>query len=358
MSDRAWMIYGATGYSGGLLAEQAVRQGLRPVLAGRNAPELEALAARLKLQSRVFDLTDPGTVAASLADIDLVIHCAGPFSATSAPMICGCLTSRTHYFDITGEISVFQAAHAQHEAADAAGIVLCPGVGFDVIPTDCVASTLSQALPDATHLALGFSSASAMSPGTAKTALEGMAEGTKIREAGKIVEEPFGLRVREIDYGSGLRLSTPIPWGDVATAYYSTGITNIEVYVPASRRTLRAMRIGNYLRFLFRRKTVQNMLKARIEKTVRGPSAEQRGMQRAQIWGEVRNAAGDVRTARLETPNAYDVTVSGPLAIVEQLLTDPPESGGYLTPSLLMGADFVSQLPGAGPIELSQESAP
>src|SRR3546814_18073465 len=99
-------------------------------------------------------------------------------------MIEACLQAKAHYLDITGEISVFEHAQTQDARAKAAGIVVCPGVGFDVIPTDCVAAALKAALPDATHLALGFDSRSGFPPGTAKTSVEGPAPGRHGRASG------------------------------------------------------------------------------------------------------------------------------------------------------------------------------
>src|SRR5215468_2000691 len=141
----AWMIYGANGFTGRLVAVEARRQGLQPILAGRRSGPIESLVDDLGLLARVFDLDDARAAAAALADIAVVSHCAGPFSATSAQMIGACLTSRTHYLDITGELPVFLAAQRQHADARAAGIVICPGVGFDVMPTDCLAAVLKEA---------------------------------------------------------------------------------------------------------------------------------------------------------------------------------------------------------------------
>src|ERR1700730_18553565 len=181
--NETWMIYGANGYTGRLVALEAKRQGLRPVLAGRRAEAIAAQARELDLPARVFDLADRRAALAALAGVAVVAHCAGPFSATSAPMIAICLQNRTHYLDITGEIDVLVAAERQHAAAHAAGIVICPGVGFDVIPTDCIAAVLKEALPNATHLVLAFdvmkSLGKSLSPGTART----MAESFKL--AGK-----------------------------------------------------------------------------------------------------------------------------------------------------------------------------
>jgi short subunit dehydrogenase-like uncharacterized protein len=193
---KPWMIYGANGYTGELIAREAARRGLGPVLAGRTATNVEQLAASLSLHSRVFDLGDAAAIARNVEGMTLVLHCAGPFSATAPQMMAACLGAHAHYLDITGEISVFEHARTLDAAARAAGIVICPGVGFDVIPTDCVAAALKATLPDATHLALGFDSRSSFSPGTAKTSVEGLAQGGKVRKGGRIISAAMVVRAR------------------------------------------------------------------------------------------------------------------------------------------------------------------
>ncbi len=339
-----WMIYGANGYTGELIAREAVARGLRPILAGRNNAAVSALAAELDLPSRVFGLDLP-----QLDDVSLVLHCAGPFSATGKPMIEACLASGVHYLDITGEIAVFEYAHDQHERAVARNVLLCPGVGFDVIPTDCVAATLKEALPDATHLALGFDSRTRMSPGTTKTSVESLGQGGKIRRGGKIVTIPMGSMTREIDFGAGLKWAPAIPWGDVSTAYHTTGIPNIEVYVATSRSQQRGLRLTNLLRPILRLTALQNIMKNRATKNLAGPSAESRARTPVYVWGEARNDAGTVKVARIKTANGYDLTVTGALAVVDHVLSTAP-AGGFATPSRLCGADLVTKLPGSGPL--------
>ncbi|MCD6061325.1 MAG: hypothetical protein K0S16_1636 [Moraxellaceae bacterium] len=346
-----WMIYGANGYTGELIAREARMRGLKPVLAGRNVEKLRPLAQELQLDFRAFSLEMAYEVDRGLKDIGLVLHCAGPFSHTSAPMIAGCLRHGAHYLDITGEIGVFEHAHAQNEAAKDAGIVVCPGVGFDVIPTDCVAAALKRALPDATHLALGFDSRSGFSPGTAKTSVEGLALGGRARVNGRIVEVPLAWKTRTIDFGDGEKLAMTIPWGDVATAYYSTGIPNIEVYLPGSPRLIRNAKRANYLRWLLKWGIVQDLLKAQAGKT-QGPNAQQREKMPTHVWGEARNAKGETKTARIRTANGYSLTVTGSLAVVQQLLTRQGE-GGAFTPSRLFGPEFVEMLPGSGRISIT-----
>ncbi|NIF89731.1 saccharopine dehydrogenase NADP-binding domain-containing protein [Burkholderia sp. Cy-637] len=346
-----WMLYGANGYTGEMIAREAARRGLRPVLAGRNRDKVESLARELGLEARVFDLDRPGEVARQVDGQTLVMHCAGPFSATAAPMMEACLGAGAHYLDISGEIAVFEHARSLDERARQAGITICPGVGFDVIPTDCVAAALKAALPDATHLALGFDSSSSFSPGTAKTLVEGMPQGGKVRRDGRIVTVPLAHGVRRIDFGNGEKNAMTIPWGDVSTAYATTGIPNIEVFIPASAGMVLGARLGNLVRPLLGLRAVQDLLKARIGRTVTGPDARRRAGQATYVWGEVRNARGERRTARVRTDHVYSLTVNGALAVVDHLMRTPPAGGAY-TPSRLIGAGLVSSLPGSGPLEI------
>lgn len=347
-----FMIYGANGYTGELIAREAVRRGLTPVLAGRNQAKIESLAKELNLQSCAFDLNDSVQAVEHIKGNRLVMHCAGPFSATSKPMIEACLKAGAHYLDITGEIAVFEQTHSFHTQAQHAGVVLCSGVGFDVIPTDCVAAALKQALPDATHLALGFDSTSSMSPGTAKTSIEGMQHGGKVRKDGQIVTVPLAHKSRQIDFGNGKKSAMSIPWGDVATAYYTTGIPNIEVFIPASTAMIGGAKLTNCIRPLFKLSAVQKLVKSYIAKTVTGPDEGSRDKQRTFVWGEAKNAKGETRIVRVQTANVYSLTITGALAVIDYLMKHQPEGGAY-TPAKLIGADLVTQLPESSALQIS-----
>ena len=348
-----WMIYGANGYTGHLVAAEARRRGLNPVLAGRRAGPIGKLATELGLNPRVFDLDDPPAAAAAIAGVAVVANCAGPFAATSAPMIDACLTSRAHYLDITGEIDVFLAAQRRHADAQAAGIVICPGVGFDVIPTDCMAAVLKEALPDATHLALAFDARGPMSPGTARTmalSLRLGQHGGRVRRNGVLEEAPLAQSWRRIDFAGGSATAIAIPWGDLATAWFSTGVPNIETYAVVPRAAAIASRALNWVRPLLASRLGQTLLH-RLANRASGPTEEHLRTGRSRLWGEVRNAAGDRRTAHLETANGYRLTADGAIMAVKYLLTNAP-SGGYYTPSLLMGARCVERLPGSTSIRV------
>lgn len=347
-----FMIYGANGYTGELIAREAVKQGLRPVLAGRNQNAIEKLAKELDLPSRIFSLAFEKEIVENLTDLKNVIHCAGPFSATAEPMMHACIKSNTHYTDITGEISVFELAQSLSKQAQDAGVVLCPGVGFDVVPTDCLASLLKEKMPDATHLALGFDSGSSMSPGTAKTSIEGVASGGRIRKNGKIIQVPLAYKERTIDFGNGRKNAVTIPWGDVSTAFHSTEIPNVEVYIPISPKGAKNMRKMNWFRWLVKFSYIQNKMKEQVGKNSRGPTLEQRSKLKTYLWGEVSNAKGEVVTGRFDTCNGYQLTYLAALKI-NQFLLENQAVGGAFTPSKLINNRLIFDVENTSEIKFS-----
>lgn len=336
-----WMLYGATGYTGRLIAEAAAARGLDPVLAGRDAAQVARIAWQLGLQHRSAGLDDPQALAGALQGMRVVLHCAGPFSRTAAPMRQAAITAGVHYLDITGEIDVFEAAHAQDAQARAAGVLLCPGVGFDVVPTDCVAATLKRALPDATELDLGFSGVDHMSAGTLVTSMEAVHRGcARVREGGRIVDVPFGSHGRMADFGRGEERTFVIPWGDVATAWHTTGIPAIRVHVPWQSPGAKAIRALLPLRGVMAAPVSRRLAHALMRTLAPGPSERKRREETTRVWGEVRNEAGQVKRAVLETGNGYSVTVETALQAVAHVLAGEAPAG-YRTPSQLLGAEAV-----------------
>ncbi len=342
-----WLIYGANGYTGDLIATEAARRGLQPILAGRDEDAILRQAESLNLPRRVFDLSEGAPIRRAIKGCRVVLHCAGPFSATSRPMVDACLDMGIHYLDITGEIDVFAACHGRSEEARQRGVILAPGVGFDVVPTDSVAALLKESLPDAASLTLAFEAAGGPSIGTAKTGVEGLAKGGRVRRAGEVVAVPLAFKTRTFLRGDKPRLATTIPWGDVFTAYISTGIPDIEVYMATSPSSIALLRRLNWIRPFLRFSMVTRLLQARTAASTRAPSAERRGQTNCYIWGEAATRDGRMARMEVETPNGYDVTVASALGVVENLLerrTGP--QAGYQTPSQLMGSGYALSLPG------------
>jgi short subunit dehydrogenase-like uncharacterized protein len=341
----SWMLYGANGYTGELTAARAAELGQKPILAGRREEAVRPLAERLGLPWRAFPIEQLGDELAA-AGAKALLLCAGPFSATSAQAVEACLRARAHYVDITGEISVFEAVHGRDADAKKAGVVLLPGGGFDVVPSDCLAASLAQALPGATHLELAFAAHGSPSKGTAKTTVEGLAKlSGAIRENGLIRRVPLLWKVVDVAFRDETRRCASIPWGDIATAFVSTKIPNITVYMAMPKKQIRALKWARPVLPLLAFGPVQRAIKRRIDKKVSGPDAEMRRTARTQLWGRVHDAAGRSVEGTLVTPEGYALTVESSLEIIRRLLAGGVPAGAH-TPSTAFGADFVTHLDG------------
>ena len=342
----SFLIYGANGYTGRLAAEHAVAFGLRPVLAGRRRDDVEALAKRLNLECRVFDLGSKKGILDGIRGTSAVLHAAGPFSATSRPMVDACLESGIHYVDVTGEIAVFEAIADRDRDAKAAGVMLLPGAGFDVVPSDCLASHVKQRLPEATRLRLSIGGLGGVSRGTALTMLERVGRGTLVRREGRLVERAGAPRAT-VDFGAGLRPAIGMSWGDVATAWRSTGIPDIEVYFEASPKLVRVVRWSRLLRPLLSIGLVSGFLEAQVRRKIpSGPTAERRARSRSVIVAEAWNdATGAAVRSRLVTAEAYTLTAWTAVEIAKRASSGGAVPG-YQTPATAFGADFILAFPG------------
>lgn len=343
------LIYGATGYTGRLLAREAVRRGLRPILAGRDAAKLTPLAAALGCDARTVGLGDPDRLAAALGGIRVVLHAAGPFSQTAAPMAAACLARGVHYLDMTGEVAVFDALSRLHRDARRRGVMIMPGVGFDVVPSDCLAAHVARRLPGATRLALGLRGFGAATRGSTQTLIEHAGRDVGIRRGGALVSVPPGSLEHAFDYGAGPRPSINVGWGDVFSSWYTTGIPNVETYVeatPAFRLLLGANRL---LAPVWRSPSWQAVAQSWASLLpdgpvpVAGPSdGTTNGMT---IVAEATDDHGRRAHARLRTPEAYAFSGVTGVAVAERALAGDVEPG-YQTPGRVYGPDFVLRFAG------------
>ena len=337
-----YLIYGANGYTGTLIAREAASRGHRPILAGRNGAEVATLAASLGLESRVFGLDAIGD---GLDGVSAVLHCAGPFARTARPMASACLRAGVHYLDVTGEIVVFETLAAMDALARKAGVMLMPGVGFDVVPTDCLAAHLKRRLPGATRLRLGFQITGGVSRGTARTMAENVGAGGAVRKRGKIAKVPACWKTRRIDFGSGPTMAMTIPWGDVSTAWHTTGIPDIEVYMAAPLSLRIFARLSRGMGWLLSSKFAQRRLDRKIVAGPAGPSEAQRHRGRSLVWGEAMDDRAVRVTSRLRGPEGYTLTALTALAVVERVMAGEVRPG-FQTPAGMYGADFILGVPG------------
>ncbi|MFV0389914.1 MAG: saccharopine dehydrogenase family protein [Pyrinomonadaceae bacterium] len=337
------LIYGANGYTGELIAREAVKRGLKPMLCGRSKTRVEPLANELGLVHRTFSLEDKTSLDYTLKQVDLVIHCAGPFSLTSKQMVEGCLRTKTHYIDITGEIAVFEMLAGYDRAAKDSGIMILPGAGFDVVPTDCLAKFLSTKLPGATAITLAFYGGGEMSHGTRRTMTINLGKGGAIRKDGKITHVPAAWETKRINFGNFSKDAVTIPWGDVSTAFYSTGIPNIKVFTVVPKQSIRLLHLTNYFGWLLSTKPIQNYLLKQIPNG--GPDFEAREQGNTYVWACAENEEGDVVEAVLTGPEGYKFTYLSVMEITSRILNDE-FSPGFQTPSNAYGAGLVLAIEG------------
>lgn len=342
-----WMLYGATGYTGKLLLEEAIRRGHRPIIAGRSEAKLKALAQAHNVDYKAFGV-EAAAQAVREAGVDLVLNAAGPFIHTARPMMEACIGAGAHYLDITGEIPVFETAFALDAAAQAGGVLIMSGVGFDIVPSDCLCKYVAEKLPDAVRLevviaALSGGSEMGATAGTLKSMLEIMPTGGRVRRGGALLPYDLGAGGQMFRFAEGERRAIPIPWGDVVTAYHSTGIPNITAYMTFPPAMIGMIeRFGVLTMTLLRIAPVRAWLAGQIERHVPGPSAAHRESARAQVVARATNAAGESAEAWLDTLEGYQLTMKSGILAVERALAGAYR--GTLTPSLAFGADFVLEI--------------
>jgi short subunit dehydrogenase-like uncharacterized protein len=340
-----FLLYGANGYTGKIILAYAGRYGLTPVIAGRSADKLKPLAEEFKVDYVAFDLSDHHNIVQQLNGFTLVLNCAGPFSQTAQPIVKACLEASVHYLDITGEIAVFEWVKTQHQKAVQSKICLVPGVGFDVVPTDCVAGFLHQKMPDATHLTLALGPVGAqISHGTASTMVENLGNEGAIREDGQLKAVPTGHKGQAFTFGDKTMFTMTIPWGDISTAYTTTGIPNIEVYARVPKSSFHIMKFQFAFNWLLRRSFVKKIMQNHLDKKVTGPDSNARAKGQSRVLGIVKNKKGEELKALLIGPEGYDFTAHAALLAVKKMENNNFD-GGYYTPALLFGAEFATEIP-------------
>jgi short subunit dehydrogenase-like uncharacterized protein len=343
---RNFLIYGSYGYTGSLIVEQAVKEGLKPLLAGRDEQLLHAQAEKFGLEYRAFSIEDNAALDSALLEVDTVLHSAGPFVLTFRQMAEACIRTKRHYVDISGEIEGFEALAAMDEEAKRAGIMLLPGGGFDVVPSDCLIAHVAGKLPSATHLELYIKSiGGGVSRGTARSGIENMQREGRIRRDGKIVSVPNVWDSKDVDFGCGPSHLVTMGWGDVSTAYHSTGIPNVTVYMGFPAAMVSMMRLTRYFGFLLYTRSARDFIKWIIGKFLApGPSRKQNDNGLSLLIAEVTDGKNIVR-AKLKTPEAYYLTSLTAVEIMKRIL-DGNYKAGFQTPSKVYGADFILQFTG------------
>jgi short subunit dehydrogenase-like uncharacterized protein len=339
------LIYGATGYSGKLLARTARERGLAAVLAGRNGAKVNPLARSLGLEGRVFSLEDPWRLAEALRDVDLVLNAAGPFSATAPLLADACLRTGTHYLDLAGEIAVFESLQRRDGEARARQVMLLPGVGINVVASDCLAAHAMKRLPTADRLRIGISRTTLVSRGSLGTIAALASDRVVVRRGGRLAEVPLGEIEHEFDYGRGPRSSMALSWADVFTAGLTTGVDDVAAFVQIDPWQRGLLPIARGTAWLWKSAPGQALARAQTALLAEGPSLEDQKTHRRAVVVEAEDRSGARVCARLRTPEGYWFSTLSSLAIAERALAGEVNPG-FQTPARVYGADLVLQLDG------------
>jgi short subunit dehydrogenase-like uncharacterized protein len=311
------LIYGATGYTGRLVSDRAKAIGLDFEIAGRDAAKLATASAELGVGHRIFTLDDPASLPLHLHGLTVPLNCAGPFARTAEPLMQACMAVGAHYLDITAEISVYRLAEALGDAAEQAGTMLLPGVGWDVVPTDCLAAHVAARVDTPRSLRIALQVAGSMSRGSAMSAGEIIGAGPIARVDGVLMPKADAA-ISSFDFGDGPVDCVPLSFGDLVTAWCSTGIPNIEMFVHVSGD---AFPQGD------------------LASLPDGPNAEERDAHRARAVAEVTGTDGRTVRSMIETPNGYTYTSLAAVEAARRVLSSDYQPG-FQTPVTVFGPVF------------------
>lgn len=314
-SRPALLVYGATGYTGRLVAEEAVRTGLDLAVAGRDRVKVDALAQRLGILGRVFGLDDPAVLRAELRGARVLLNVAGPFGETAEPLVDACVAEGVHYLDTTAELATYLLAEERSAAAAAAGVMLLPGVGWDVVPSDAVAVHAAARTPSPVRLRVALKVTGGFSRGSVSSAA-GIADLLGLVRADGELVRTAELLPATFDLGTGAEEFNPVPMGDLVTAAHSTGLRDVAVFMRAD-----------------------GAIPAPGAELPEGPTAAERLEGRYWALAEVTDADGTVVRSVIETPTGYTYTQLSAVEAARRVLAGQ-HPAGFQTPSLAFGPDF------------------
>lgn len=339
------LVYGATGYTAGLVIERLVRAGSRPKLSARDPVRLRAAAERFGLPYQAASLDDPTSLCRALSGAQVLLNLAGPFVHTALPAATACVELGVHYLDVAGEVDSILALRSLHEAARKAGVMLLPGVGFDVVPSDCLCAHVARRLGDVHALRVAIAGLELVSPGSLRTLVNELGRSTRVVADGQLREIAPGSRVRTFDFGSGGRAAVAVTWGDLATAPITTGASHVETYFEQTPAVAATVQLNRQFAWFYGLPWVHDALARFAPRLSRGPSSEQMASRRATIVVEAEDREGRRAASRLTTPEAYSLTAETARVITAQVLSGDHEPG-FQTPGRLFGPDFILRFDG------------
>ncbi len=302
-------VYGATGYTGKLVAAELQRRGLPTVLAGRSADKLRAVAAAVGLPAdavRVAGTDDPAALRAAFAGCAVVISCAGPFTPCGEPVVEAAIAAGAHYIDTTGEQPFIRMVLDRHgPAAERAGVGLVPGMGFDYLPGDLLCALAAEGLGHLSEITIAYALAGfGATRGTTKSAFLMMGDAP--------LRQPLGYRF-SFPAPLGLRLMANYPSGELVTVPRHvdvdrvTAIITSSTFAPHPRLDFAVPVITPAIALLLRT-PIRGVLDRAVDRLPEGPPEEDRRAAAYTLVAVARTADGTQRRLVLRGTDVYGIT--------------------------------------------------
>jgi short subunit dehydrogenase-like uncharacterized protein len=314
------MIYGATGYTGRMAAKHANTAGTPLVLAGRSEATVAKLASELGVEFRVFGLDDNSVIDCGLADISVLLNCAGPFMRTADALLKASIRNGVHYLDTAAELDSYRLAEAIDDEAKAAGVMLMPGGGGSVAMLGSLAGHAVGKVHDARRIRIALHVAGGLSRGSAISATENLTVETLERIDGGLTAATADIQT--FDFGKGAVDCFPVTLPDLITIWRATGVPNIQTFVHV---------------------TGDGFPQGDLSLLPDGPSEEERLANRYQAVVEVTDAEGQVAHSLLDTVNGYAFTAMAAADAGRRILAGEARPG-FQTPAGLFGNGFAETI--------------
>ena len=320
----AFMIYGASGYTGRLASEHAKNLRLDCILAGRTEMEVMATASLLKLPYRVFDLTDFSTIDSALQGVKVLLNCAGPFFRTAEPLMGACIRNGVDYLDIAAELDSFILLEKYDKKAREAGVMLLPGCGSSVAMLGCLAAHATAKVTNPVSIDIALRVSGTFSRGSATSAAENIV-GCLQRSNDVLVQQDVeNMLTFDFHDGNGEADCFPMTLPDLVTVSRSTGIRNIRTYVYVSDDALPTVDSPN---------------------TSNGPSVDHREQNPYHAAAVVTDVDGITQRSVLHTVNGYTFTSTASVEAAKRVL-EGIRRPGFQTPVEVFGESFVTEIAG------------
>ena len=317
------LIYGASGYTGKIIAARAKALNLDFEIAGREPHKTRQLAEELAVDYHVFDVDTAYAWQQALKDKQVLINAAGPFKFTAEQAMRACLKAGVHYLDISAELDTYRLAESLDGEAKAAGVQIISGAGL-FVSYDALVVHLSKLISEPEYLRVGFRHYGGFSRGSVLSSKNIADLGLLIRRNGNIVNNP-DPKSKIFSFGEEEVECLPTPLGGIILSYKTTGIPNIEEFFSLKLPATELPDLSS-------------------ENLPDGPTKDEREAGRNGIAAEITGRDGKVVKAWVDAPSGYDLTPLSVVAVAHSILNGDFKIG-YQSPGSAYGEDILKDIP-------------